>query len=330
LPTTDIACSGLYIGGGGNAFPLPLTPPDQTRAVFSIVGCDGPRGVLGATTAAETSTDRTCTGAGCFFGAPLPVQYSFDPQLNASVCAVHIFTGPPTGAVDCATGASNLDLPLGWVYHLTSDTAVDPAGTIPGVQPCPLCSSGTCIGGPNDGMTCTPGTTSLGSAYPTSQDCPPDPMFTVGTLPIALRLSSGTVTWSATLATNDTGATYSVQNRVFSGFCRDVNGTGEFEQPSHQCWENGMAMGPACSGIFESCEQKNNGAFGPAGGANRTIRVIGNATSLIGGPAAATLVGLFSIPPSYSVFDSTGDLPGPGALTMPGTASTCSAATSCP
>jgi hypothetical protein len=328
--TTNIACSGLYIGGGGNAFALPLTPPDQTRSVFSIVGCDGPRGVVGATTSAETSTDRTCTSAGCFFGAPLPIQYSFDPQATASVCAVQIFAGPPTGAVDCTTGAGNLNLPLGWIYHLTSDASVDPAGTIPGVQPCPLCSSNTCIGGPNGGMPCTPGTTALGSAYPTSQDCPPDPMLAVGTLPIALRLSSGTVTWTGTAALNDTGSTLSAQNRVFSGFCRDVSVTGEFEQPPHQCWENGMAAGPACSGVFESCEQRNNGAFGPAGGANRTIRVIGNAMSLIGGPTAATLVGLFSIPPSYSVFDVSGDLPGPAALTMPGTASTCSTAASCP
>jgi len=91
-----------------------------------------------------------------------------------------------------------------------------------------------------------------------------------------------------------------------------------------------MAVGPACSGVFESCEQRNNGAFGPSGGANRTIRVVGNATSLIGGPAAATLVGLFSIPPSYAVFDASGDLPGPAALTVPGTASTCSTAASCP
>ena len=52
--------------------------------------------------------------------------------------------------------------------------------------------------------------------------------------------------------------------------------------------------------------------------------------SLLGGPVAATLVGLFFIPPSYSTFDVTADLPGPGALTMPGTASTCSTAASCP
>jgi len=51
--------------------------------------------------------------------------------------------------------------------------------------------------------------------------------------------------------------------------------------------------------------------------------------SLLGGPVAATLVGLFFIPPSYSTFDASADLPGPRALTMPDTASTCSTAASC-
>jgi hypothetical protein len=328
--TTDIACSGLYIGGGGNAYPLPLTPPDRTRAVFSIVGCDGPRAVLGAATAAQTTTDRTCTAAGCFFGAPLPIPYPFDPSLDASVCALQIFTAPPTGVVDCPTGASSLDLQLGWHVHLTSDAAVDPGGTLPGVQPCPLCSSGTCIGGPNDGMACTAGTTALGDLYPTSHDCPPDPMLSVGTMSIALRLSSGTVTWTGTFATNAVGGILTAFPRTFSGYCRDNGETGDFERPPRQCWENGMAVGPPCSGEFESCQPNTPGAFGPGGGANRTISVVGNAMSLIGGPAAATLVGLFSIPPSYSTFDVSGSLPGPGAITLPGTASTCSTPTSCP
>jgi hypothetical protein len=92
-----------------------------------------------------------------------------------------------------------------------------------------------------------------------------------------------------------------------------------------------MAVGPACSGDFESCEQRNNGAFGPNGGGNRTIRAIGNATSLIGGPAAATLVGVFSIPPSFNAtVDAAGDLPGPGAVALPGIARSCRTAPTCP
>ena len=40
--------------------------------------------------------------------------------------------------------------------------ATDPASTIPGIQPCPLCSAGTCIGGPNNGIACVADTSTLG------------------------------------------------------------------------------------------------------------------------------------------------------------------------
>jgi len=235
--------------------------------------------------------------------------------------------------VDCSTGAQTLDLPLSSVLYLTGDTATDPSDTIAGIQPCPLCTGGTCIGGPNNGMACVAGTSTLGGnpAYPTSNHCPPDPMFDIGTLPINFALSSGTVSWTGTTATNDTGSTVSVQSRVFSGYCRDADGTGAFEQPFHQCWENGTAVGAACAGVEESCEQRNNGAFGPAGGNNKTITAIGSAASIIGGPAAANLVSVFSIPPTFNAtVDAAGDLPGPGAVALPGTARTCPSANPCP
>jgi hypothetical protein len=92
-----------------------------------------------------------------------------------------------------------------------------------------------------------------------------------------------------------------------------------------------MAVGAACSGTFESCEQKNNGAFGPAGGNNRTITAIGNGMSIIGGPSAATLVSIFSIRPTFdATVDAAGDLPGPGAVALPGTAESCADAMVCP
>jgi hypothetical protein len=186
-------------------------------------------------------------------------------------------------------------------------------------------------------MSCTAGTGTLGGnpSYPTSHDCPPDPMFNIGTLPVDFALTTGSVTWSGTTATNDTGSTVSVQSRVFSGFCRDADGTGAFAgstpATAQECWKNGMAVGAACSGTFESCEQKNNGAFGPAGGANRTITAIGNGMSIIGGPSSATLVSIFSIRPTFdATVDAAGDLPGPGAVALPGTAESCADAMVCP
>jgi hypothetical protein len=332
---TNVACSGLYTGGGGNSVPLPFAVPDQAKSITSIASCTGQTATLGGTTSVQTGSNRSCTSPGCLFGGPLAVP---NPgSTPTSVCVLNAVGGAPTGTADCSTGVTSLSLPLTSVLFLTGDTATDPGSTIAGIQPCPLCSASTCIGGPNNGMACTADTSTLGgnAAYPTSHDCPPDPMFNIGTLPVNFSLSTGTLTWSGTSATNDTGGTFSVQNRVFSGFCRDVDGSGAFEGTSpataHQCWENGMAMNAACAGTFESCEQRNNGAFGPNGGAIRTIRAIGNAMSILGGAAPATLVSLFSVAPTFdATVDAAGDLPGPGAVALPGSASLCATPNPCP
>ena len=92
-----------------------------------------------------------------------------------------------------------------------------------------------------------------------------------------------------------------------------------------------MAIGPACVQPFETCEQRSNGAFGPFGGANATITAVGSAASILAGPAPATLVSIFSIPPSFDqTVDAAGDLPGPGAIAIPGTAQSCAVANPCP
>ena len=324
---SNVNCAGLYTGGGGNSVPLPFAVPDLGFAINSITSCSGQTATLGATTSAETGSNRNCTSVGCLFGAPLAVP---NPgSTPTSVCVLNALSAPPSGNLDCSTGATTLGLPLTSVIFLTGDGSTDPASTIPGIQPCPICSGGnpgTCIGGTNNGMSCSPGTTDLNGnpAYPTSHDCPPDPMFSIGSLPIAFTLTTGTVSWSGTPATNDTGNTVSVQSRVFAGFCRDVDGTGAFQNPFKQCWENGAAKGSACSGIFESCEQHTNGAFGPNGGSNRTITTIGSGGSILSGSGAAKLVSVFSIPPTFdATVDGAGDLPGPGAVALPGTAALC-------
>jgi hypothetical protein len=336
IVVTNVACAGLYTGGGGNSVPLPFAVPDQSSATVAITTCTGSVVTIGGTTAAETGSDRTCTSAGCFFGHPLAIPNA--GSTPTSVCVLNTLSGAASGTLDCATGATNLSVPLSSIVFLTGDGGGDPGGSIGGIQPCPLCSASTCTSGPNNGMFCTAGTSALNPSYPTSHDCPPDPMSSIGTLPIAFALSSGTVQWRGTVATNDVANTGSVQTRVFAGFCRDVvlpGATGAFEgstpATAHQCWENGMAVGAPCAGTFESCEQRDNGAFGPNGGANRTIVVIGNATGIIGGPAAATLVSIFAIPPTFdATIDAAANLPGPGAVALPGTAQSCTAANPCP
>jgi hypothetical protein len=335
MTVANVNCAGLYTGGGGNSVPLPYDVPDLSSSTTKITTCTGSVATVSGASSVETGSDKDCSAAGCKFGAPLAVP---NPgSTPTSVCVLNTLSAPASGTVDCASGATNISAPLSSVLFLTGDTATDPGSTIAGIQPCPLCTGGSCIGGPNNGMSCVAGTGTLGGnpSYPTSHDCPPDPMFNIGTLPVDFALTTGSVTWSGTSATNDTGSTVSVQNRVFSGFCRDADGTGAFAgstpATAQECWKNGMAVGAACSGTFESCEQKNNGAFGPAGGANRTITAIGNGMSIIGGPSSATLVSIFSIRPTFdATVDAAGDLPGPGAVALPGTAESCADAMVCP
>jgi hypothetical protein len=213
----NINCAGLYTGGGGNSVPLPYDLPDRSSAVSAIASCEADVATIGPATSAETGTLKTCTDAGCFFGAPLPVP---NPgSTPTSVCVVNKLSEGVSGTVDCVTGASDIDAPLSSVLFLTGDTSTDPSSTIPGIQPCPLCSNSLCIGGTNNGMACEAGTSPLNPAFPTSNDCPPDPMFNIGTLPVAFSLTSGTVAWTGTNATNDTGGTQVVQGSVFYGLC---------------------------------------------------------------------------------------------------------------
>ena len=328
--TIDLSCGGLYFGGGGASVPLPALLPDLNNYVTEITACAGQLATLGPATSIDTGDNTNCTDVGCFFGAPLAIP---NPGTTpTSTCVLNLVATAGTGTLDCNTGAQTLDIPLGSVIYLTGDTATDPSSTIAGIQPCPLCSGTTCIGGPNNGMSCTPDTTALNASYPTSHDCPPDPMFDIGTLPIAFSLTSGSVSWTGTVAANDTGGTWSVQNRVFSGYCRDADATGAFQNPAQRCWENGAAVGPACGGTFESCEQRSNGAFGPGGGNNKTIVEIGSPqTGIFFGPAPGTLVSIFSIPLTFDpTVDAVGDLPGPGAVSLPGNGVLCPDAMSCP
>jgi hypothetical protein len=341
VTVSNINCAGLYTGGGGNSVPLPFAVPDLGQAISAITLCEDQTATLGSTTSDETGSNRNCTNTGCLFGAPLAVPNT--STTPTSVCVTNTASEPLTGTAVCDTGVTDVVLPLSSEIFLTGDKL----GGVTGIQPCPLCAgdpnSPTCIGGPNNGMACTAGTTAINVSYPTSHDCPPDDSDSIGSLPVAFSLKSGTVTWTGTVATNDTGSTASNSTRVFSGFCRDKalpGGTGSFDVNAtaggqfQQCWENGMAVGTACSEALnnaESCEQRTQGAFGPNGSGNRTITAIGSATSILEGPAFGTLVSVFSIPPTFdATIDGAGDLPGPGAVALPGTASLCSSANPCP
>jgi hypothetical protein len=172
---------------------------------------------------------------------------------------------------------------------------------------------GMCVGGPNNGNGCNAGTGPLNPSYPTSHDCPPDPLDDIGGLPIPLSLTTGNQTRTA--------VNLGDQVRVFCGFCRDGDvlggGTLAFEDPFRTCSADADCTNPS----FPSCEQRNSGAFSFA--TARTISVTGAASgSLLDGlPHAATLVSNFCVPPTFnSTVDNAADLPGPGTTTLAGQA----------
>jgi hypothetical protein len=329
----NLACGGLYFGGGENSVPLPAITPDFTSSVTKVLSCTGQTATLGAATSTDTGDNLRCSNTGCFFGGPLPIPNT--ASTPTSTCVINSVSAPASGTLDCAAGAAQIDLPLNSEIFLVGDSLP----LVAGIQPCPLCTggmpnvanSGTCQGGQDNGMICTPLNSAQTTAYPTSHDCRPTLSLSIGTIPIGFALDSGTVSWTATQAPNPNSTG---QSRVFCGYCRDGATLG-FQSPFQQCWENGAAVGGACTfgGANATCQQRNQGAFGPAGQAVKTINAIGSvAGPLVDGlPHAQTLVSVFCIPPTFNAtIDAAANLPGPGAVAFNGQIETCPTGISCP
>ena len=347
----NLACSGLYTGGGGNTVPLPYNIPDQETWLTGVSSCNIGTGVMTLTnlTSAQTGSNRNCTSVGCLFGAPLPIPNA--ASTPTSVCVVNVVATNASGSADCQTGVSNLNLPLTSVLYLNGD--LFPAA--PGIQVCPTCNrsctggtnnggpcndsgdcpgggacggSNVCHGGPSNGLGCTPEDSAQGTldSFPTSHDCPPPVVNNIGGLPIAFNLTTGSTTKTAV---NNAA---SGQNNVFCGYCRDLNGlgTGCFAgDPNPTCPTPNPSSAVACTSNagcpaeYPDCVQRNAGAFGPAGGGARTITETGSPAGDLTDwlPHPSTLASIFCIQPTFNAtVDAAGDLPGPGAVTLQGAA----------
>jgi hypothetical protein len=330
----NIACGGLYFGGGLDAVPLPVVVPDFAQPTkFGIDACSGSSLTVAGTTAAEAGSDRQCTTAGCFFGPPLPVPNA--GSTPTSTCLYNVVGSAAQGTLACDTGAASITLPLLTGVFLTGDllpnrcqggsnpggrcTVANQATDCPGggtcqadpdVQPCPICNPVTniCNGGMDNGNACTPGSTqSVTGVFPTSHDCRVSTVVKLGDLDVRLGLTTGT--------SSDTAGPSGTQQRVFCGFCRDADGTGAFQgPPAVSCQSDADCAQPS-----EACEQRDQGAFG--NGLATVISASGSASAglgdFLGHPT--TLVSVFCIPPVFNgIIDGQADLPGPGAITLPG------------
>jgi hypothetical protein len=349
----NLACSGLFTGGGGNTVPLPYSVPDMGNSLTGITNCACTALTLTNLTSADTVSNRNCTSVGCLFGPPLPIPNA--GSTPTSVCVINVVATNASGTLDCATGESHLNLPLTSELYLVGDLFPN----APGIQVCPVCNktcnAGTnmngpcntdtdcpgggagsctgatvCHGGGNNGMACTAAdSATLGTtnSFPTSQDCPPDPGLFIGGLPIAFDLVTGSKTLTAT---NNTA---SGQNNVFCGYCKDGNNgtsTGCFAGDPNLACPAPRPAGPVacssnatCPAEYPDCTQRNAGAFGPAGGGAHTITEMGSPAGDMrdGAAHASTLASIFCIQPTFNAtVDAAGDLPGPGAVTLSGTA----------
>jgi hypothetical protein len=362
LPVPDQGLSFTNITGcdsGTGAMTLGPTTPGEVGQRNCTQGrtCSGSGApcVLDA----DCPATQTCLD-NCLFGPPLPI-----PNSNVtpwSFCVIDVVAQDAGGTAQCTGGATNLSLPLRQVLHLTQDSLSSTQGPIdvPGIQPCPLCSrqcvggvdndqpcedagdcdsntcDGTpnCIGGIDHGNICTPATSKLSDAFPTSHDCRVDPAARLsGGLLISLSLTTGSQTKQ--------GIDQPAGPRNFCGYCRDVlvEGTGCFDgnpdpgqlkncpdslaQPtclpasgSTSGCGNAIACtdDTDCTVPYESCVQRTPGAFSDA---LTVITVTGSPAGVCvddGAEHSSTLVSAFCIPPTFdSTIDASWDLPGPGA-----------------
>ncbi|TMB11494.1 MAG: hypothetical protein E6J71_25340 [Deltaproteobacteria bacterium] len=333
--------------------PLPIPNPVSTPTSVCVINS--------VTTNASGSAD--CSSGASSLNLPLNSEIFLDGDLfpNApgiQVCPVCNKTcntganlnGPCNTDADCANAAcTGAGTPTACCTGVQTGTCTcSPAGCCAG--------SNVCHGGTNNGLACTPADSVVGtlSDFPTTHDCPPSPAMDIGGLPIAFALTTG--------STSKTAVASSGQNQVFCGFCRDVTstaatgcfegdnatpgcpqnsactaagvpfnccsgvGAGSCTQPPHPCFIGNGGSPSACTdgnSSWPDCQQRNPGAFGPAGGAAHTITETGApAGSMTDGAGhASTLVSAFCIQPTFNpTVDSAGDLPGPGAVSLPGTA----------
>jgi hypothetical protein len=412
----NLQCGGLYTGGGLNTVPLPLKGPDMNAAIAEVTSCNDNVMTLGPTTPAQVGAlhctqGRQCSGSSapcvvdadcpalqtcddlCLFGAPLPVPNTLTPPV--SVCSVNVVAEDTSGTLNCEDGSGTTTTNLRAVIYLNGDLLNAPnPPDVPGVQPCPLCTTvcvgGTnagfpcvddtdcdsgdcgstgnrCLAGPNDGDPCTPGTSRLDvhdccvggsqntqrcnpgvscsgggvctpgcTSFPTSHDCPPDPLqditTTIGGLPIGFSTTTGTETRNAE------DLRFPQALKVFCGFCRDTLNGGSL------CFEGDLNIAcptaiPAADGnavactsnadcadgdSYETCSQRDGGAFSRASATTMTIAGSTDGQCLEGYLEEfechdATLASIFCIPPTFDPsVDAAGNLPGPGATTLIG------------
>jgi hypothetical protein len=280
----NLTCGGLSIGAGASLIPEGPTPDGSTSRYSAT--CLAPNCTIGATSIAPAVNTSTpdCTDTGCNFGTPLPIPNPVIPGITS--CVLNTLASPGSGTLNIATGAASFTTNLTSDIYLTGNVA----------QPCPRCSAtgtptspgtGTCDRGPRATMACT---TTSATGY--TRDC-----LTGGTDGTHPCTPGG----GACIDGSHVGPINVNLSPLTTGTSVLTNATGNF-----------------CPG------QTNTGghAFGCFGStACRTITESGAATMINPGtPTATKLASTFCLVASGNgLVDASADLPGPGAVSLPGT-----------
>jgi len=236
---------------------------------------------VSARTSAQTGSSKNCSAAGCAFGPYLPIA-----SAGTSTCVRNSFKAPgATGTVDATTGAFTGAFPLNSDVYLTSNAT----------SPCPKCLAGVCDNAwtagtgnpyPDKGKACV-AVNGSGDTY----DCAPPPGTFLGPIDVALDpITTGTASKS------DAGGL----------FCPLQANTGAFGCAGDGTAPNGICPGGDVAPLIDYIEEVGS----PAG-------------VLSAVPAAGTLASTFCIPEVGGALgflvNAAGNLPGPGATSLPGT-----------
>jgi len=290
----NLTCGGLSIGAGASLIPEGPAPDGATFRY--MLACTGSSCTVGHfdTAPALNSADPDCTNTGCVYGTPLPIPNPTIPGITS--CVLNSWRAAAAGTLDLGNGNTSINVPLISDTYLTGNLA----------QPCPKCSAtgtpsspghGTCDRGPRATMACT---TTSSTGY--TRDCP---------------------TGGSSAATNCGPAMdQPCTCNAGGGFCLDGSHVGPINVNLSPL-STGTSVLTDPGGNF--CPGQSNvgghqfGCFGST--ACRTITEKGSQSMITPGvPSATTLASTFCIGATGNgLVDASADLPGPGAVSLPGT-----------
>ena len=287
----SLAASCLYVGGGlSNSLP-PAHIPDGAVSQLSVSGANG----LALTLAASDGTGQIdCTrGAG-----PLRHCANGAPGTDSN--------GLCTGEADCGGGTGNCVLDANCFFG----PPIPLPSPVPATSSCVVNAIGTDACGAADlaANTSSLSVVLLSRLYLTSNQAEPCPRCVGGMCTAGQRAGLGC---SGGVGTKQTSNECPPADSQYVGQL--------FVNPLQLSSGTTVKTDP---GGFFCPNQTTFGAFGLA--TTRTIREAG--VSLGGGPSVldTTLAGIFCVPSSASpLIDNAEDIPGPAAVSVPGTLSLC-------